>query len=221
MARILVVDDDGHIRQVVRYALERAGHAVREAGDGAVALRMVAEETPDLIVLDVLLPEEDGLEVCRQVRRKSRLPIIFLSSRDEELDRVLGLELGGDDYVSKPFSPRELVARVAAVLRRAAPAAARAPESAGGEGPLVHGELRMDLARHRCACAGAELTLTVTEFGLLRVLLSAPGRVLSRAQLVDQVYGDGHYISDRTVDSHIRRLRRKLAGAGADPIETV
>src|SRR5688500_8050965 len=168
MARILVVDDDGHIRQVVRYALERAGHAVREAGDGAVALRMVAEETPDLIVLDVLLPEEDGLEVCRQVRRKSRLPIVFLSSRDEELDRVLGLELGGDDYVTKPFSPRELVARVAAVLRRTTP---DGPAIDPPPPPLVRGRLTIDRARAECTIDNHHLVpLTVTEQRLLAAL---------------------------------------------------
>jgi two-component system OmpR family response regulator len=224
MAEILIVDDDQHIREVVRFALHKAGHDVREAADGDAALRAVAEREPDLIVLDIVMPEQDGLSTCRAIRARSRLPIIFLSSRDEELDRVLGLELGGDDYISKPFSPRELVARVGAVLRRAAgtavaPAAPGEPEDAATQ--LAHGALRMDLARHRCEQAGRELTLTVTEFGLLRALLSAPGRVLSRAQMVERAYGDGHYISDRTVDSHIRRLRKKLADAGADPIETV
>jgi two-component system OmpR family response regulator len=217
MAEILIVDDDQHIREVVRFALQKAGHVVREAGDGVVALRAIAEREPDLVVLDILMPEQDGLSTCRAIRARSQLPIIFLSSRDEELDRVIGLELGGDDYMSKPFSPRELVARVAAVLRRAA--ATVAPGAAGAQ--RAPGELRMDLARHRCEHAGRELTLTGTEFGLLQALLDAPGRVLSRAQLVERAYGEGHYISDRTVDSHIRRLRKKLSDAGADPIETV
>ena len=222
MSEILIVDDDRHIREVVRFALEKAGHRVREATDGGEALRAIAEREPDLVVLDVVMPEEDGLSTCRAIRARSRLPIIFLSSRDEELDRVLGLELGGDDYVSKPFSPRELVARVSAVLRRAAPEPASAAGGAATDAqPLAVGELRMDPARHLCEYAGAELTLTVTEYGLLRVLLSAPGRVLSRAQLVEAAYGAEHFISDRTVDSHIRRLRKKLAAAGADPIETV
>jgi two-component system OmpR family response regulator len=224
MAEILIVDDDQHIREVVRFALEKAGHGVREAGDGDAALRAIGEREPDLVVLDILMPQQDGLSTCRAIRARSRLPIIFLSSRDEELDRVLGLELGGDDYMSKPFSPRELVARVAAVLRRAAaPAPAADAPGAGADtgAQLAHGALRMDLARHRCEHAGHELTLTVTEFGLLQALLSAPGRVLSRAQLVERAYGEEHYISDRTVDSHIRRLRKKLSDAGADPIETV
>jgi two-component system OmpR family response regulator len=214
MARILVVDDDGHIRQVVRYALERAGHAVREAKDGAEALSAVERDAPELLVLDILLPEDDGLAVCKRIRQHSRLPIIFLSSRDDELDRVIGLELGADDYITKPFSPRELVARVAAVLRRASPEEVQGTE-------VSHGKLSMDEARRRCRWAGQDVVLTVVEFDLLRVLLSAPGRVFERAQLVSQVYGHGHYITERTVDSHIRRVRKKLLDQGADPIETV
>jgi two-component system OmpR family response regulator len=217
VAEILIVDDDGHLREVVRFALEQAGHSVREARDGAQALRMVDEHAPDLLVLDILLPEQDGLSVCRAIRARSRLPIIFLSSRDEELDRVLGLELGGDDYIGKPFSPRELVARVAAVLRRLGDGAP--PE--GATTVLTHGPLQLDPVRHRCSWAGAEVVLTVTEFALLSALMSAPGRVFARGQLVERAYGSGHYITDRTVDSHIRRLRKKLAGSGSDPIETV
>ncbi|HKP63616.1 MAG TPA: response regulator transcription factor [Polyangiales bacterium] len=218
MAEILVVDDDGHIREVVRFALTRAGHTVREAADGRAALQAIAERTPDLMVLDILMPELDGIATCRTVRRTSRLPIIFLSSRDEELDRVLGLELGGDDYVSKPFSPRELVARVAALLRRAAP---EPPPSASETQLLQSGALQLDLARHRCQVGANELVLTVTEFDLLAVLVGAPGRVFSRAQLITQAYGDDHHVTERTVDSHVRRLRKKLTDAGVDPIETV
>src|SRR5688572_5803445 len=177
MASILVVDDDGHIRQVVRYALERSGHSVREAKDGAEALREVEARPPDLLVLDILLPEDDGLTVCKRVRETSRLLIIFLSSRDDELDRVIGLEQGADDYITKPFSPRELTARVAAVLRRAAPPAAEAKL-------LSHGPLVMDDARHSASWAGQPLTFTVVEFALLKGLLSAPGRVFERAQIV-------------------------------------
>jgi two-component system OmpR family response regulator len=214
-SQILIVDDDRHIREVVRFALEQAGHAVREADDGAQARKAVAEHEPDLIVLDIVMPGEDGLSACRAIRSKSRVPIIFLSSRDEELDRVLGLELGGDDYLTKPFSPRELVARVAAVLRRTTGA------DAAGAATIEHGPLSMDLVRHRCAWHGREITLTVSEFALLRALLSAPGRVFERAQLVEQAYGHGHFVADRTVDSHIRRLRKKLADAGVDAVETV
>lgn len=217
MAQILVVDDDGHIREVVRFALTRAGHQVREAENGRAALRAFAEYAPDLIVLDIVMPEEDGLTTCREIRKHSRVPIVFLSSRDDELDRVLGLELGGDDYVSKPFSPRELVARISAVLRRTAvPATAAADVSV-----LQSGALRLDLERHRCDLGGRELVLTVTEFELLRALLAAAGRVLSRAQLIERAYDGDHHVTERTVDSHVRRLRKKLGDAGADPIETV
>jgi two-component system OmpR family response regulator len=215
MSQILIVDDDRHIREVVRFALEQAGHEVREAHNGAEARKAAAEHEPDLIVLDILMPGEDGLSACRSIRSKSRVPIIFLSSRDEELDRVLGLELGGDDYLTKPFSPRELVARVSAVLRRTSGA------DAGGAQMLAHGPLHMDLVRHRCTWQGREIMLTVSEFALLRALLAAPGRVFERAQLVEQAYGTGHFVADRTVDSHIRRLRKKLADAGSDAIETV
>jgi two-component system, OmpR family, response regulator len=218
MSEILVVDDDGHIREVLRFALERAGHRVREASDGRAALQAANQRMPDLIVLDIVMPEADGLATCRELRKHSRVPIIFLSSRDEELDRVLGLELGGDDYISKPFSPRELVARVSAVLRRLQPQAAT---TAQPDAQLESGGLRLDLVRHRCHVAERELILTVTEFELLRVLLSAPGRVFERAQLIEQAYGDDHHVTERTVDSHVRRLRKKLADAGADPIETV
>jgi two-component system OmpR family response regulator len=217
MADILVVDDDGHIREVVRFALERAGHKLREAEHGRAALRLVAEREPDLIVLDIVMPEEDGLATCREIRKRSRVPIIFLSSRDDELDRVLGLELGGDDYISKPFSPRELVARVSAVLRRTA-APVHEPAAAN---VLRCGALQLDLERHRCDLKGRELVLTVTEFDLLAALMSAPGRVLSRAQLIERAYGGDHHVTERTVDSHVRRLRKKLGEAGVDPIETV
>ncbi len=222
MANLLVVDDDRHIREVMRFALEKAGHKVTEAENGSAGYELFRAQPFDLIVLDIVMPEDDGLELCRKIRRESALPIIFVSSRDEELDRVLGLELGGDDYVTKPFSPRELSARVAAVLRRVR---GRGSELEVGrkstpELTLRHADVLLDLARHACHVGGRELVLTVTEFALFRALLEAPGRVFSRAQLVEQAYGAGHYITDRTVDSHIRRLRQKL-GAAADLVETV
>jgi len=219
MAHILVADDDGHIREVVRYALERAGHRVTEAHNGAVALQRFAADAPDLIVLDILMPEDDGLHVCRQIRTHSKVPIIFLSSRDEELDRVLGLELGADDYVTKPFSPRELTARVAAVLRRAT---ADASFKEGSRSELLrHGPLAIDLGRHTCTYRSQPVTLTVTELELLVALVRAPGRVIERADLVRRAYGDDHHITERTVDSHVRRIRQKLGALGADPVETV
>jgi two-component system OmpR family response regulator len=219
MADILVVDDDAHIRDVVRFALEQAGHRVREAADGRAALEAFAASPAELVVLDILMPEIDGLEVCRTLRRDSEVPVLFLSSRAEELDRVLGLEMGADDYVVKPFSPRELVARVKGILRRVNPVegAGRAAEC----GVIVRGALEMDLDRHRCTWNGAVVTLTVTEFGLLQSLLGMAGKVYSRDELVERAYGAGHHITDRTVDSHIRRIRKKFRQLGADPIETV
>lgn len=212
-----MADDDGHIREVVRFALTQGGFEVVEARDGREACERLDGGGIDLVVLDILMPEADGLEVCRRIRRTTDVPIIFLSSKDDELDRVLGLELGADDYLSKPFSPRELLARVRAVLRRLrAPAAAVPTPEALRRGPLV-----MDLARHRCTWDGGEVVLTVTEFALLQALLGAPGKVFSRDELVDQAWGRGHAITDRTIDSHVRRIRQKLAHAGADPIETV
>ncbi len=228
MATVLVADDDAHIREVVRFALERAGHEVREAADGAAALVAFERAEPDLIVLDIVMPEQDGLEVCRRVRERSTVPILFLSSRDEELDRVLGLEMGGDDYVTKPFSPRELVARVKAMLRRASgervlsasdPTSART--ESGTLARIERGPLCLDVERHLCSWNDEEILLTATEFMLLRCLLAVPQRVYGRDELVERAYGHGHHITDRTVDSHVRRIRRKFAALGVDPIETV
>lgn len=224
MAKLLVVDDDGHIREVIRFALEKAGHQVFEAANGSEGFELFQRLTFDLAVLDIVMPEDDGLELCRKIRKHSELPIIFVSSRDEELDRVLGLELGADDYLTKPFSPRELSARVSAILRRTSRHTSY-PEtkSEAAESsllPLRHGPLNLDRARHRVAVDGREINLTATEFELLRVLMEAPGRVLSRTQLVESAYGTDHFITDRTVDSHIRRVRRKLDSA-ADLLETV
>ena len=218
---VLIVDDDRHIRDVVRYALTAAGMRTVEAADGAEALVRFDELGPDLVVLDVMMPELDGTEVCRRLRAKSRVPIVFLSSRDDDVDRIVGLELGGDDYVGKPFSPRELVARVRAVLRRvderrtasAAPAATRV---------LTHGALSLDLDRVQAIFHGTAIPLTATEFGLLRTLLGYPGKVYSRDELMTHAYDGETVVSDRTIDSHVRRLRQKLARAGtAEVIVTV
>jgi two-component system OmpR family response regulator len=217
MATLLVVDDDAHLREVARFALARAGHAVELACDGVAALERVARGGVDLVVLDVLMPELDGLSVCRRLR--GQVPIVFLSSRGEELDRVLGLEYGADDYLAKPFSPRELVARVAAVLRRAAPAASAAPVPA--RPPLAIGGVAIDRDRHEVRVAGEPLAVTATELRLLAALAEHGGRVLSRAQLIAAAYGDDHHITARTIVTHIRNLRAKLASAGAPVIETV
>jgi two-component system OmpR family response regulator len=215
---VLVVDDDPNLREVVRFALEKEGFATVIAADGREALRQFAASPPDLVVLDILMPEMDGTEACREIRRTSTVPIVFLSSRDDELDRVLGLELGGDDYVTKPFSPRELVARVKAILRRTA-----AP-SVAGEAPeecLSAGSLRLDLVGCRASWKGHEVVLTAMEFAVLKALLSQPRRVFSRSDLMDRAYDGEVVVSDRTIDSHVRRVRRKFRALGCDPVETV
>lgn len=219
MSRVLVADDEAHIREVVRYALVRDGHQVDTADDGEQALARLARGGVDLLVLDVLMPELDGLAVCRRVRATARVPIIFLSSRTEEADRVLGLELGGDDYVTKPFSPRELAARVRAVLRRVG---GDDPPLAPPPPPLVRGRVAIDRARAECTIdGGAVVPLTVTELRLLAALLEHPGRVLSRAQLIACAYDGDHHVTTRTVDTHVRNIRAKLASHGVDAITTV
>jgi len=214
MASVLVVDDDAHIREVARFALARAGHTVELAADGAAAAERIGRGGLELVVLDILMPELDGLTLCRELG--GRVPIVFLSSRGEEADRVLGLDLGADDYLAKPFSPRELVARVAAVLRRTAAEPVPAPRPA-----LAIGNVTIDRDRHVVRVGDAELVVTATELRLLATLALHKGRVLSRHQLIVTVYGDDHHISARTIDTHIRNLRAKLAAAGAPVIETV
>lgn len=209
---ILVVDDDPRLRELVRYSLDRAGFRVREAGDGRAALREVAAAVPDLVLLDVKMPELDGIEVCRQLRKEREIPIIFLSTLGEEVDRVRGLELGGDDYVTKPFLPNELVSRVRAVLRRARPAAQAEVLEEGG--------VRLDLRAHRCHVQGAEVELTATEFRILAALLQDPGRLVDRPAMIRAAYGGPHHVSNRTLDSHIRGVRAAL-GALGDHLETV
>jgi two-component system OmpR family response regulator len=220
---ILIADDDPHIREVVRFALEKAGFQTAQAADGRETIEQFQSLGPDLLVLDIVMPEMDGTEVCRQIRTQSATPIIFLSSRDEEVDRIVGLELGGDDYVTKPFSPRELVARVKAVLRRAenSRAATGSPEKPTPEKLLRHGYLEIDLDRFEAHLDGKPVVLTITEFGIIRALLSYPGKVFTRDELISEAYTYDNIVTDRTIDSHVRRVRRKFAQTGADPIETV
>jgi len=219
MQTILIVDDDAHIREVVAFTLEQAGFRTIEAANGLAAIERFEREVPDLVVLDILMPELDGTEVCRELRRRSRVPIVFLSSRDEELDRILGLELGGDDYVTKPFSPRELLARVRAVLRRARGEATPAQEPSARV--LRRGRLTLDLDQFKALWDDREIVLTVTELGVLRTLLARPGKVFSRDELMDGAYDSATVVADRTIDSHVRRVRAKFRAAGGDPIETV
>ena len=218
---ILIVDDDPNLREVVRVALELQHFEIVEAGDGKAGVEAFQKHHPIAVVLDLMMPELDGFEVCRRIRATSRVPIVFLSSRDDELDRVLGLELGGDDYVTKPFSPRELVARVKAVLRRAEPVSAPpATDEAKKERTLSRGPLSLDFEAWRAFWNGTEVTLTVMEFNLLAALLRAPTKAFSRDELIDRAY-EGVVVSDRTVDSHIRRVRQKFAAVGATVVETV
>lgn len=218
---ILIVDDDPNLREVVRVALELQHFEIVEAGDGKAGVEAFQKHHPIAVVLDLMMPELDGFEVCRRIRATSRVPIVFLSSRDDELDRVLGLELGGDDYVTKPFSPRELVARVKAVLRRAEPvAAAPTNDDTKKERSLSRGPLSLDFEAWRAFWNGAEVTLTVMEFNLLAALLRAPTKAFSRDELIDRAY-EGVVVSDRTVDSHIRRVRQKFAAVGGTVVETV
>ncbi|MFT4564117.1 MAG: two-component system OmpR family response regulator [Gammaproteobacteria bacterium] len=179
---------------------------------------MFAEQPFDLIVLDVMLPEIEGTDVCRAIRRDSNVPIVFLSARDDEIDRIIGLEIGGDDYLSKPFSPREIVARIRAVLRRIE--SAREPNSSA-PATAQHGRLSIDLDQCKAKWANEEIVLTATELGILRSLLSRPGKVCSREQLMDGAYSYHNVVSDRTIDSHVRRVRAKFARFNVDPIATV
>jgi len=212
---ILVVDDDPKIVRLVRTYLERAGYRVTEAADGRSAISAIALEMPLLVVLDVMLPEVDGIAVLKAVRRTDRTPVIILSARGLVDDRIAGLAAGADDYLPKPFSPAELVVRVKAILRRANPPADPASTAGARTGRIAHNDLVLDPERHEVTVAGSMVQLTHVEFRLLQALLEADGRVLSRDQLLDAVWGaDQSEVLDRTIDVHIRRLRDKL---GDDP----
>ena len=205
MKTILVVDDEPKIADLARDYLEHAGFNVRIAGDGETALAAIRRDRPDLVVLDLGLPGLDGLDVTRAIRRDSNLPVIMLTARNDELDKLLGLELGADDYLTKPFSPRELVARVRAVLRRVAAAAEpRADEL------IRAGELTLDLPRMRADLGDRSIDLTPTEFALLAAMARQPGRIFTRSQLLDAVHGVAFESYERAIDTHIKNLRRKL-----------
>ncbi|HMD47101.1 MAG TPA: response regulator transcription factor [Acidimicrobiales bacterium] len=210
---VVVIEDDHHISDLVAMYLRRDGFRVLQCDDGEKGVRTALDERPRLVVVDVGLPGAmDGFEVCRRLRHQGQVPVIMLTARDDEVDRVLGLELGADDYVTKPFSPRELVARVHAILRRAS-AAPRPPEV------LTVGDIEVDTARHAVRTPGGEVVLTAREFDLLAYLATNRGLALSRRQLLDGVWGDGWYGDERTVDVHVRQLRKKL-GDGL-PLTTV
>ena len=209
--KVLVVDDEKKIVSVVRAYLERDGYNVMEAADGNGAVDICRREQPDLGILDIMLPGIDGWDVCREIRRFSEVPIIMLTARDEDSDKLVGLGLGADDYMTKPFSPRELVARVRAVLRRSRTQA----EPVSRSGTLVVGELVLDEERYEVTCAGKQLSLTPTEFRILAALARKPGRVLSRSQLLDIAFGESFEGYERTIDAHVKNIRHKLADMGA------
>ena len=220
-ATIALVDDDRNILTSVSIALQAEGFLTRVYADGEAALKALTDNPPDLGIFDIKMPRMDGLELLRRFREKSGAPVIFLTSKDDELDEAEGLAAGADDYIAKPFSQRLLIARVRAILRRTevspATQAADAPE------PLARGRLTMDPARHRTTWAGLPVTLTVTEFLILETLAQRPGIVKTRNQLMDAAYQDDIYVDDRTIDSHIKRLRRKFrqADPAFDAIETL
>jgi DNA-binding response OmpR family regulator len=221
MATILVVEDERDLNNLVRRHLEDEGHRVVQAFDGLAAVQAAQAERLDLVVLDWMLPRLDGLEVCRRVRRESIVPILMLTARSEEIDRVLGLEVGADDYLTKPFSIRELLARVRAILRRVELMRAEGGGSEEDAPPaLSAGPLRVDLGQHAASLDGRAVELTPKEFDLLVLLLRHPGRAFSRDYLIEKVWGYDAAGSDRTVDTHVLRLRKKLGPVG-DRIETV
>ncbi len=222
-ATIALVDDDRNILTSVSIALQAEGFLTRVYSDGEAALKALTENPPDLAVLDIKMPKMDGLELLRRLREKLTTPVIFLTSKDDELDEALGLAMGADDYIAKPFSQRLLIARIRAILRRTELAQGIAEGEEETPDAIVRGRLTMDPARHRVTWNGANVTLTVTEFLILETLAQRPGIVKTRNQLMDAAYQDDIYVDDRTIDSHIKRIRRKFRQVDAefDAIETL
>src|SRR6186713_2321084 len=224
---IALVDDDRNILTTLSIALQAEGYATRVYSDGEAALKALLENPPDLAVFDIKMPRMDGMELLRRLRATSELPVIFLTSKDEEQDEEAGLAMGADDYIAKPFSQRLLLARIRAILRRAGPVREADPAEErpdGDGGPLImRGRLSMDPSRHRVTWAGRPVSLTVTEFLILEALAQRPGVIKSRNQLMDAAYPDDVFVDDRTVDSHIKRLRRKFRAADPEfgAIETL
>lgn len=212
-ARILIVDDDPHIRDVVRIAAQSAGFDTLEAANGQHALTHLQRGKVDLVVLDIGMPQMDGFDCCKEIRARSDVPILFLTAQDHEVDRVLGFQLGADDFVSKPFSPRELVLRIKAILGRGKPRK---------DAVMTCGVIEIDTARHLCRVAGKAVDLTATEFALLATLLARPDHIHDRSSLIASIHGPNTALSGRTVDSHIRNIRAKLADLGCtDAVLTV
>lgn len=209
--KIYIVDDDEHIRDVIRFALQDAGYETLDAANGNQALIKLSKAPADLVILDIGMPEMDGFQTCKEIRRNSDVPILFLTARNDEIDRILAFELGGDDYLSKPFSPRELVLRVSAILKRGKPQQTSAISVA---------DLSLDPSKHSVTLKGAALDLTAREFTLLIALAKRPEQVFPKADLMAQVYGENIFVADRTLDSHVRNLRAKARALGCDDIVT-
>lgn len=209
--RIHIVDDDAHIRDVIKFALDDAGYQTLEATNGNQALVNLAKSPPDLVILDIGMPELDGFQTCKAIRKTSNVPILFLTARNDEIDRVLAFELGGDDYLSKPFSPRELVLRIGAILKRG-----KSEETS----KISVGDLTLEDSKHLASLKDKPLTLTAREFALLRVLAKSPDQVFLKANIMTQIYGENVFVADRTLDSHVRNLRAKAREIGCDDIVT-
>ncbi len=217
---VLVVEDEENLAEALRYNMEREGYSVSVANDGAKALLSVRNETPDLIILDVMLPVLDGFEVCRILRKETAVPILILTAKDDVIDRVLGLELGADDYLTKPFSMRELTARMRAILRR--PRMVREMSDADSEGKIHTSEdLKVDLFSHTVTLAGEEIKMRPREFDLLALLVANKGRVQTRDQILDKLWGTGYVGDTRTVDVHVRWLREKIEADPGSPVRIV
>jgi two-component system response regulator ChvI len=204
---IALVDDDRNILTSVSMTLEQEGFLVRTYTDGESALQAITAKPVDLAVLDIKMPRMDGMELLQRLRARSALPVIFLTSKDEEVDELMGLRLGADDYITKPFSQRLLIERIRSLLRRNETSRA---EGSGPSGVLVRGELTLDETKHQCTWQGKDIQLTVTEFLLVKALAARPGMVKSRDQLIDAAYGENIYVDDRTIDSHVKRVRKKF-----------
>jgi two-component system OmpR family response regulator len=221
---VLAADDDPHIREVLRFTLENGGYTAILAGDGKEALEAFASHSPTVVILDIVMPEMNGVDVCKEIRKNSGAPVIFLTSKDDEIDRVVGLEIGADDYITKPFSPRELLARIRAILRRIVSHATPPEWARGNEDPsdtMIHGALSMNMESFKAYWLDQEVSLTPTEFSILKALLKYPGKVFTRDELMDRAYPGGEIVSDRTIDSHVRRVRKKFSDIGGEPVETV
>ena len=211
MTKILIVDDEPALSEPLEFLLQREGYETAVAADGVTALSKFDSENPDLVLLDLMLPGLSGTEVCRQIRTRSNVPIIMLTAKDSEVDIVVGLELGADDYVTKPYSTRELLARIRAVMRR------RIESDDDGEATLEAGSVRMDIERHTVSVGGAEIPMPLKEFELLELLLRNSGRVLTRGQLIDRVWGADYFGDTKTLDVHIKRIRSRIETTPSEP----